>query len=128
MVLWVYFILNASGQTGSRVGMVSTLGSNCRCGLWDGVGQLLNTLVDCLLVVYHDSRVHSGTADSPGVCLPRKPGMSHSACVRSRGWGVRPIDQAGDSVGRVMQEPTLGCDQPRIPLRVIRVEISRYQE
>jgi hypothetical protein len=47
-------------------------------------------------------------------------------CVRSRGWGVRPIDQAGISVGVITQEWPPGCGQPRIPVLVFGVEIDRY--
>jgi hypothetical protein len=52
-VLTAYFFLITIGWRGPRVGMVSTLGSRCRCGLLDGAGQLLDAFVDYLIVVYH---------------------------------------------------------------------------
>jgi hypothetical protein len=48
-------------------------------------------------------------------------------CVRSRGWGVRPVDQAGVSVGLITQERTPVCGQPRIAVRTLRVELARIK-
>jgi hypothetical protein len=38
------------------------------------------------------------------------------------------LDQAGVSVGVVTSERTPCFDEPRTPVRVLRVDISRYQE
>jgi hypothetical protein len=54
--------------------------------------------------------------------------QGHGGCfllVRNVGRGVRPLNQAGVSVGIIMQKRAPGCGQPWIT--VIRVEISRHQ-
>jgi hypothetical protein len=38
------------------------------------------------------------------------------------------MDNVGDSVGVVTQERTPGCDKQKIPVRALRVEISRHQD
>jgi hypothetical protein len=39
--------------------------------------------------------------------------------LRNRGTGIRPIDQAGVSVGIITQEGVPGCGQPILPFRVL---------
>jgi hypothetical protein len=46
----------------------------------------------------------------------------------SRGWEIRPVDQAEVSVGLITPERTPGCEKPRIPFRMLRIEIARHQD
>jgi hypothetical protein len=46
-------------------------------------------------------------------------------CVRNRGGRVRPKDQVGVSVGVITQQRNPVCGQPGIPIRVLRVDMSR---
>jgi hypothetical protein len=89
-------------------------------GIWCRLGQaayprLVQSIVRC-----------TGRTSSLTTTISKTSGVA--LCLRSSGWGVRSKDHSRVSVGVITQDRIPGCGQSRIPVCVLRVEMSRHED